>query len=146
MGTEESGGGYEKTGTRCRKQERRQRPECIGRPVVPIDAGRSSEERSTTDRGPGMSFGGKGGHEVDRPLQAKAVSPHLPGIWLPDRNNEPDRGKNKNQKLIEGPGNEQRSERVGQPLGPPGINAPLTQVGVSAEISYRNPIGGTEGK
>ena len=48
---------------------------------------------------------------------------------------------NKNQKLMEGPGNEQRSEREGQPLGPPGIKAPLTLVGVSAEISNGNPIG-----
>ena len=54
--------------------------------------------------------------------------------------------KNKNQKLIEGPGNEQQSERVGQPLGPPGIKAPLTQVGVSAEISNGNPIGVYRGK
>ena len=40
-----------------------------------------------------------------------------------------------------GPGNEQRSEREGQPLGPLEIKAPLTQVGVSAEISNGNPIG-----
>ena len=108
------------------------------------------EEARRRDRPPtggqACLSGGKGGHEVDRPLQVKAVSPHLPGIWLPGGDNEPDRGKNKNQKLIEGPGNKQRSERVGQPLRPPGINAPLTQVGVSAEISYRSPIGGHRGK
>ena len=53
---------------------------------------------------------------------------------------------NKNQKLMESPGNEQRSEREGQPLGPPGIKAPLTLVGVSAEISNGNPIGVYRGK
>ena len=51
------------------------------------------------------------------------------------------RGTGKNQKLVEGPGNEQRSDREGQPLAPPEIKAPLTQVGASAEISNGNPIG-----
>ena len=46
-----------------------------------------------------------------------------------------------NQKLVEEPGNQQRSEREGQPLGPPEVKAPLTQVGVYAEISNGNPIG-----
>ena len=46
-----------------------------------------------------------------------------------------------NQTLVEEPGNEQRSEREGQPLGPLEIKAPLTQAGVSAEISNGNPIG-----
>ena len=54
--------------------------------------------------------------------------------------------KNKNQKLMESPGNEQRSEWEGQPLGPPGIKAPLTLVGVSAETSNGNPIGVNRGK
>ena len=44
-----------------------------------------------------------------------------------------------NQKLVEEAGNEQRSGREGQPLGPPEIKAPLTQVGVYAEISNGNP-------
>ena len=34
----------------------------------------------------------------------------------------------------------------GQPLGPPEIKAPLTQAGVSAEISNGNPIGAYQGK
>ena len=42
----------------------------------------------------------------------------------------------------EEPGNEQRSEREGQPLGPLEIKAPLTQAGISAEISNGNPTGG----
>ena len=37
------------------------------------------------------------------------------------------RAKTMNQTLAEEPGNEQRSEREGQPLGPPEIKAPLTQ-------------------
>ena len=47
-----------------------------------------------------------------------------------------------NQRLAEEPGNEQRSEREGQPLGPPEIKASLTQAGVSAKISNGNPTGG----
>ena len=39
------------------------------------------------------------------------------------------------------PGNEQGSERVGQPLGPLEIKAPLTLVGVPAEISNGDLIG-----
>ena len=94
------------------------------------------EESRKRDRpptgGPVCLSGGNDGHGVNRRPQVNAVSPHLPGTWLSSGDNEQDRVKNKNQKLIEGPGNEQRSERVGQPLGPPGIKAPLTQVGVSA--------------
>ena len=73
-------------------------------------------------------------------------SPSFTGTWLSSRDNKQYRVKNKNQKLMEGPGNEQRSEREGQPLGPPGIRAPLTLVGVSAEISNGNPIGVYRGK
>ena len=46
-----------------------------------------------------------------------------------------------NQKLVDEAGNEQRSGREGQPLGPPELKAPLTQAGVYAEISNGNPIG-----
>ena len=52
------------------------------------------------------------------------------------------RAKRMNQRLAEEPGNKQWSEREGQPLGPPEIKAPLTQAGVSAEISNGNPTGG----
>ena len=47
-----------------------------------------------------------------------------------------------NQTLAEEPGNEQQSKREGQPLGTPEIKAPLTQAGVSTEISNGNPTGG----
>ena len=47
-----------------------------------------------------------------------------------------------NKTIAEVPGNEQWSEREGQPLGPPEIKAPLTQVGVSAEINNGNQISG----
>ena len=61
-----------------------------------------------------------------------------------------DNGQNRatriNQTLVEEPGNEQPSEREGQPLGPPEIKAPLTQAGVSAEISNGNPIGAYRGE
>ena len=95
------------------------------------------EETRKRDRpptgGPVCLSGGDDGHGVNRCPQVSAVPPHLPGTWLSSRDNEQYQVKNKNQKLTEGPGNEQRSEREGQPLGPPGIKAPLTLVGVSAE-------------
>ena len=92
------------------------------------------EEARKRDRPPtggpvGFSCGNDG-HRVNRCPSVSAVSPHLPGTELPSCDNEQYRVENINQTLIEGPGNEQRSEREGQPLGPPGIKAPLTQVGV----------------
>ena len=42
------------------------------------------------------------------------------------------RAKIMDQTLAEESGNEQRSEREGQPLGTPEIKAPLTQAGVPA--------------
>ena len=108
------------------------------------------EETRKGDRpptgGPVGFSGGNDGHRVNRCPQVSAASPPFPGTWLSSRDNEQYRVKNKNQKLIGGPGNEQRFEREGQPLGPPGIKAPLTQVGVSAEISNVNPIGVYRGK
>ena len=89
---------------------------------------------------------GNGGHRVNRSPQVNVESPHLARDWLSSRDNEQYRVTGRNQKLVEGPGNEQRSERESQPLGPPGIKAPLTQVGVSAEINNGNPIGVYRGK
>ena len=88
---------------------------------------------------------------ADRLYQSKLEEtrkrdPPFPGTWLSSRDNEQYRVKNKNQKLMVGQGNEQRFEREGQPLGPPGIKAPLTQVGVSTEIGNGNPIGVYRGK
>ena len=84
---------------------------------------------------------GDGGHRVNRCPQVNMESPHLPRDWLSSHDNEQYRVTGRNQKLVDGPGNEQRSGREGQPLGPPGIKAPLTQVGASAEINNGNPIG-----
>ena len=51
-----------------------------------------------------------------------------------------------NQRLAEEPGNEQQSEWEGQPLGPPEIKAPLTQAGVSGEISNGNTLADSDAK
>ena len=72
--------------------------------------------------------------------------PFLPMGWSMNMDNGQYRATRMNQKLAEEPGNEQRSERGGQPLGPPEIKAPLTQAGVSAKISNGNPIGAHRGK
>ena len=84
---------------------------------------------------------GDGGHKVNRCPQVNADSPHSPRNWSLNCDNEQYRATKINLKLVEGPGNEQRSEREGQPLGPPEIKASLTQAGVSAEISNEHPIG-----
>ena len=89
---------------------------------------------------------GDSGHRVNTCPQVNADFPHLPRGWSLNFDNGQYRATRINQKLVEGPGNEQRSEREGQPLRPPEIKAPLTQAGVSAEISNGNPIGVCRGK
>ena len=91
--------------------------------------------------GPACILDGINGHEVNRRPGVGAV--HLQQIktgW-PHGDNKQDRVKNKGQRLRKSPGNERRSERGGQPLGPLEIKAPLTLVGVPARISKGDPLG-----
>ena len=83
---------------------------------------------------------GDGGHRVNRCPQVNTDFPHLPRDGLLNLDNGQYRVTRRDQKLVEGPGNEQRSEREGQPLGPPEIKAPLTQV-VSADSSPLMVVG-----
>ena len=69
---------------------------------------------------------GDDGHRANRCPQVNTALPHVPRDGLLNLDNGQYRGTGRNQKLVEGPGNEQRSEREGQPLGPPEIKAPLT--------------------
>ena len=85
---------------------------------------------------------GDGGHRINRRPQVNADFPFLPAGWSVNMVNGQYRATRMNKTLTEVPGNEQWSEREGQSLGPPEIKAPLTQVGVSVEISNGNPIGG----
>ena len=85
-------------------------------------------------------------HRTNRCPRVKTALPQVPRDGWCTNNNKQDRGTGRTQKLVKGPGNEQRSEWEGQPLGPPEIKAPLTQVGVSAKISNRNPSGINRGK
>ena len=89
---------------------------------------------------------GDGGHRINRCPQVNADFPFLPMGWSMNMDNGQYRATRINQKLLEEPGNEQRSEWGGQPLGPPEIKASLTQAGVSAEVSNGNPIGAHRGK
>ena len=89
---------------------------------------------------------GDGGHRVNQCPQVDMDFPFLPRGWSVNRDNGQYRVTRMNQKLVEEPGNEQRSEREGQPLRPPEIKAPLTQAGVYAEISNGNPSGVHRGK
>ena len=72
---------------------------------------------------------GDGGHRINRCPQVNADFPFLPPGWSMNMDNGQYRATRMNQTLAEEPGNEQRSEREGQPLGPPEIKAPLTQAG-----------------
>ena len=86
---------------------------------------------------------GDGGHRINRCPQVNTDFPFLPAGWSMNMDNGQYRAKRMNQRLAaEEPGNEQRSEREGQPLGPPEIKASLTQAGFSAEISNGNTTGG----
>ena len=95
-----------------------------------------------TAMGPVCFSCGDGGHRINRCPQVNADFPFLPAGWSVNMVNGQYRATRMNKTLTEVPGNEQWSEREGQPLGPPEIKAPLTQVGVSAEISNGNQIGG----
>ena len=97
-------------------------------------------EQSPTG-GPVCFSCGNYGHKVDLCPQMNKDVPHSSRDGRLNLANGQYRGTRRNQKLVKGPGNEQRSEREGQPLRPLEIKAPLTQVGVSAEISNGNPIG-----
>ena len=95
-----------------------------------------------TAMGPVCFSCGDGGHRINRCPQVNADFPFLPAGWSVNMVNGQYRATRMNKTLMEVPGNEQWSEREGQPLGPSEIKAPLTQVGISAEISNGNPIGG----
>ena len=62
---------------------------------------------------------GDGGHTINRCPQVNPDFPFLPMGWSMNMDNGQYRATRMNQKLVEEPGNEQRSERVGQPLAPP---------------------------
>ena len=75
---------------------------------------------------------GDDGHRINRCPQVNADFPFLPAGWSVNMDNGQYRATRMNKTLAEVPGNDQWSEREGQPLGPPEIKAPLTQVGSAA--------------
>ena len=84
---------------------------------------------------------GNDGHEVSQQPDGGAVRYQTIMTAWQHGNNKQYRKENRNRRRMGSPGNEQGSERVGQPLGPPDIKAPLTLVGVPAEISNGDLIG-----
>ena len=98
------------------------------------------KDRSPTG-GPVCFSCGNNGHRANRCPQVNTALPQVPRDGWLSYDNKQYRGTGITHKLVEGPGNEQRSEWEGQPLGPLEIKAPLTQVGVSSEISNRSLSG-----
>ena len=88
---------------------------------------------------------GDGGHRVNRCPQVNVNFPFLPMGWSINMDNGQFRATRMNQKPVEKPGIEQRSEREGQPLGPPEIKAPLTQAGGFRRIKQQKSHWGTPG-
>ena len=110
----------------------------------------TQEEIQRRDRplavGPVCFSCGDGGHRINRCPQVNADFPFLPRGWSMNMDNGQYRATGVNQKLVEEPGKRAAVRAGGSASGPPEIKAPLTQAGVSAEISNGNPIGAYRGK
>ena len=91
--------------------------------------GASLRKDRPTAMGPVCFSCGEGSHRINRCPQMNVDFPFLPAGWPVNMNNGQYRATRMNKTLAEVPGNEQGSEREGQPLRPPEIKAPLTQVG-----------------
>ena len=98
-----------------------------------MEDARARERDGVLTGGPACSLDGSDGHGVHR-------RPRV-GVAAKGRN----RGMNKGRKPKKSPGNERRSERGGQPLGPRRIRAPLTLVGAPAGVRKRGPRGRHQG-
>ena len=103
---------------------------------------RPREGDGTPTGGPACSLDENDGLTVNRHPGVGAV--HLQQIktgW-PHEDHKENRVKKKGRKPRRSPGNEQRFERGGQPLGPLEIKAPLTLAGVPSRINKGVPLGG----
>ena len=101
----------------------------------------SRERDGAPTGGPACGLGGSDGHGVNRRPGVGAVQLQQIKTGWPHGPNGQNRVNNKGRKLGKSPGNERRSERGGQPLGPLRIKAPLTLVGAPARICKGDPLG-----
>ena len=107
-----------------------------------MEAARARERDGVLTGGQACSLDGSDGHGVhQRPRMGTAVQVQQITTGWPHGTKRRNRGINKGRKPKKSPGNERRSERGGQPLGPRRIRAPLTLVGAPARVCKRGPRG-----
>ena len=129
-------------GRREREAEREKRVE-IGRMLhavqSSVEEARARERNGVPTGGPACGLDRSDGHGVNRRPRVGAVQLQQITTGWPHGPKGRNRVNNKGRKLKKSPGNERRSERGGQPLGPLRIKAPLTLVGAPARIRKGDP-------
>ena len=106
-----------------------------------VEETRARERNGATTGGLACGLGGSDGHGVNRRPGVGAVQLQQIKTGWPHGPNGQNQVNNKGRKLRKSPGNERRSGRGGQPLGPLRIKAPLTLVGAPAGIRKGDPLG-----
>ena len=110
-----------------------------------VEEARARERNGVLTGGPAGGLDRSDGHGVNRHPRVGAVQLQQIKTGWPHGSNGQNRVNNKGRKLKKSPGNERRSERGGQPLGPLRIKAPLTLVGAPARICKGDPRGSYRG-
>ena len=105
-----------------------------------MEAARARERDGVLTGGPACGWDKSDDHGVHRRPRAVQVQQITTG-WSHGTKGR-NRVSNKGRKPKKSPGNERRSEREGQPLGPRRIRAPLTLVGAPARIRKGDLRGG----
>ena len=106
-----------------------------------MEAARARERDGALTGGPACSWDRSDGHGVHRRPRVGAVQVQQITTGWPHGTKGRNRVNNKGRKPKKSPGNERRSERGDQPVGPRRIRAPLTLVGAPARIRKGDPRG-----
>ena len=110
-----------------------------------VEEARARERNGALTGGPACGLDRSDGHGVNRRPGVGAVQLQQIKTRWPHGPNGQNRVNNKGRKRRKSPGNERRSERGGQPLGPLRIKAPLTLVGPQPEYAKGTPVADTGG-